>query len=269
MGKLFSTNFFKVIFVVAAFGMLVLFNPSDVFNPVRSVMFVATYPLGKVFSFVSLKIANTKDFLGSIGKLARESEYLLMKNQELLAENSRLQNVENENIQLREQLGMLPREKFALEPASVIGIDVKGSGGWMEVDKGMKDGVSEGMPVIVSKGVLIGKVQQVGIATSQIQLITNPKSTVNIMTAKNGSMGVVRGEYGLGLSLDMVMQSDPLSIGDAIVTSGIGGNFPKGLYVGTLQEIHSSESNLFQQGVVTSPVQVSKLQFVFILKKSL
>lgn len=264
-----SLRFFKILVLAVVFWLLVLLNPWKIFNPLRSIMLTVTYPISKVSYAVSLRLVNTKHFLASIGQLARENENLLRKNQELASENARLGSVENENIVLREQLEMLPREKFELKEGSVIGLDMKGSGGWIEIDKGTKDGIIEGMPVIVSKGVLIGKIEQVGLATSQVQLITNPKSTVNIMTAKNGSMGVVRGEYGLGLSLDMVLQSDQLSAGDAVVTSGIGGNFPKGLYVGTLQEIHPSEDNLFQQGVVVSPVQMAKLQFVFVIMKSL
>ena len=264
-----SLKFFKVFVVAVVFGLLILLNPWKIFNPLRSIALTISYPVSKFFYGISLKITDTKDFLASIGQLGKDNEILLRKNQELTSENARLQNVENENIELREQLGMLPREKFELRAASVIGLDMKGSGGWMEIDKGSKDGMVAGMPVIVSKGVLIGKIEEVYFATARVQLITNPKSTVNIMTAKGGSMGVVKGEYGLGLSLDMVLQSDQLNVGDAIVTSGVGGNFPRGLYVGTLQEIHPSEDNLFQQGVIVSPVQIAKSQFVFVVMRNL
>jgi rod shape-determining protein MreC len=269
MNKFFSLKLFKIILITIVFGLLIFLNPYYIFNPIRSVIFVVASPFEKIAYSLSTKISGIGNFLSSIGQLSAENEKLLKDNQILSIENVKLQNVENENNQLREQLGMLPKNKFELVPASVIGVDTKGIGSWIEIDKGSKDGLSEGMAVIVSKGILIGKVQAVGISTAQIQLITNPKSTINVMTSKNGSMGIVKGEYGLGMILDMVLQSDQLNVGDSLVTSGIGGNLPKGLYVGTLQEVHPSDDHLFQQATVVSPAQISKLQFVFVIKKSL
>jgi rod shape-determining protein MreC len=65
----------------------------------------------------------------------------------------------------------------------------------------------------------------------------------------------------------MILQTDTIKIGDNIVTSGVGGGIPRGLYVGTVQEVHDSDDHLFQQAVIVSPLQVSKLQIVFIIKK--
>jgi rod shape-determining protein MreC len=264
-----KTRLYKIVLITAFFGLLVFLNPYYIFNPIRSVLLLVSYPFSKITYSFSLKVSNIKSFVSSIGNLSLENEKLIRENQILTFENAKFQNIENENVQLREQLGMLPRDKFNLKSVSVISVDTKGLGSWIEIDKGSKDGMAIGMPVIVSKGVLIGKIQEIGISTSKVQLITNPKSTVNVMTSKNSSMGVIKGEYGLGMILDMVLQSDSLNIGDSVVTSGIGGSFPKGLYVGTIQEIHPSDDHLFQQAVVISPVAISKLQFVFVIKDAL
>lgn len=150
----------------------------------------------------------------------------------------------------------------------MVSADPNGTGNWIEIDKGSYDGVKEGMPVIVSKGVLIGRVQEIGFKNSKIILLTNPKSMVNVMTLENGTKGVVRGEYGLGIIFDMILQADTIKTGDGVVTSGVGGDIPRGLFVGSVQEIHPSGDHLFQQAVVIAPIQTSKLQMVFVVRDS-
>ena len=84
-------------------------------------------------------------------------------------------------------------------------------------------------------------------------------------TVQTGAKGVIKGEYGLGLIFDMILQTDSIQSGDEIVTSGIGGQLPRGLLVGTVQNVHASDDHLFQQATVVSPLQISKLQFVFVV----
>ena len=88
------------------------------------------------------------------------------------------------------------------------------------------------------------------------------------MTVESGAKGVAKGEYGLGIIFDMVLQTDSINTGDSVITSGIGGEIPRGLYVGTIQEIHQSDDHLFQQAVLTAPIQFSKLQIVFVIKSN-
>lgn len=252
---------------MAAFLLMLIFaNPYNLFNPFRGIVTTVFSPFQKVFYSFSYGYNNTKDFLGSIGQLKNENEKLIREKQELLAKNAMLSDTENENKILREQIGLLPREKFDLIAASVISQDPHGMGNWLELDKGSDDGISEGMSVIVSRGILLGRVQEVSAKSSKVILLTNSKSTVNGITTKNSAKGIVKGEYGLGILFDMVLQTDSIQVGDEVVTSGIGEEFPRGLFVGVIQEVHNSDDNLFQQAVISSPVQVSKLQMVFIVK---
>lgn len=266
MRGLFSTKLFKVFFVSAFLVLLVLVNPYDVAGPFQSVVVTVLSPFQKVSYALSYEYANIRDFLSSIGQLKNENEKLIKENQELISKNAMLLDVENENGVLREQINILPRDKYDLLAANIISQDPHGMGNWIEIDKGSDDGISVGMSVIVSKGILLGRVQDVQRGTSKIILLTNSKSAVNAMTTKNPAKGIVKGEYGLGIILDMILQTDSIQVGDSVVTSGIGGEFPRGLFVGLIQEIHNSGDNLFQQAVISSPIQVSKLQMVFVVK---
>jgi rod shape-determining protein MreC len=262
----FSGKFFKLIAVLVISGFLVFLNPYDVFNPIRSVFFVIFSPFQKVAYGLTFEISEIKNFLSSIGQLKKENENLIKENREFLAEKSRLEEMGRENEMLRQDLKLLPRDKFNLEGGSVISQDFYGQGDWIEIDKGSSNGIEKEMPVIVDSGILIGKIGEVYPTTSKVILLSNPDSAVNAVDSKTDSKGVVRGEYGLGIIMDMVLQSESLNQGDDIITSGIGKGFPRGLLIGKVQEIGSSGDRLFKRAIISSPVDFSRLRFVFVIK---
>jgi len=260
------TKLFKVILVVAVFGLLVFLNPGKIFNPVRSFYFGITYPFQKSFYFVSYKTSQISKFFSSIGNLKQENERLIGENQGLVAKNAMLNDMKKENTILRSQLELAPRGKFNLQSASIIGQDPNGLGSWIVIDKGEKDGIRKNMPVIVSDGILVGKIDETYFSSSKVILITNPQSSVNAVVSETEAKGIVRGEFGLGLILDMVLQTDVIQKDDEVITSGIGGDVPRGLVIGRIQEIYPSQDKLFQQAVVTPLAKFSKLRLVFVIK---
>lgn len=268
MKKFSSSKLFKTLIVLIVFGFLVFFNPKNFFDPMRGVLSVLVYPF-QIFSYsIFYKAGNVRDFFLSIGQLKDENRTMVKENQNLLAENAKLRDMERENIFLREQVGLLPRDKFELEAVSVISQDPQGSGNWIEINKGSSEGISEGMTVIVSQGILIGRIQQVFSGKSKVMLLSNPKSVIGVAVSQSGAKGIAKGEYGLGVIVDSILQADIVNVGDEIVTTGIGGDVPRGLLVGTVQQVRPSNDRLFQQAVISSPINVSKLETVFIVKEN-
>ena len=264
----FHTKLFKVLIVLVIAGFLVFFNPYNFFNPIRSAFFAVFSPVQKITYNVTFEISGIKRFLFSIGQLKTENEQLIRENRGLLAEKIKLEEIGKENDILRQELNLLPKEKFNLEGASVISQDFYGQGDWIEIDKGERNGIEKEMPVIVDSGVLIGKVSEVFSTSSKVMLISNPDSTVNAVDSKTESKGVVRGEYGLGIIMDMVLQSENLNQGDEIITSGIGKGFPRGLFIGRVGDVGFSPDKLFKKALISSPVDFSRLQFVFVIKEN-
>ena len=97
-------------------------------------------------------------------------------------------------------------------------------------------------------------------------LLTNPQSNINAYDAQSRAKGIARGDYGLGIVLDMVLDSDSINAGENVMTSEIGQNVPSGLLIGTVQEVRPSADRLYQQAIISSPVKVSKLEYVFVIK---
>ena len=122
------------------------------------------------------------------------------------------------------------------------------------------------MPVIVSDSIIMGKVSEVLAHTSKVSLLSDSQSVVNVVDVETGARGVLRGEYGLGILMDMVSQQDGLNKDDTIITSGLGGDIPRGLLVGKINEVKFSSDKLFQQAIITPRIKYSKQDTVFVIK---
>ncbi len=265
--KYLSSKVIKFIIISVTCLLLIFLNPKGLFNPFRTVFLKIAYPFQETFYVVGRDISEVFSFLGSIGAMKTENEKLVRENNSLASEVASLQETKKENETLREQLNLVPKDKFNLEPSFVIGQDPQSFGSWLVIDKGSSEGIEVGMPVIVSDGILIGKIDEVTSGSSKVNLLTDSNSAVNVSDLETGAKGLIKGAYGLGLSMDMVAQADVLNQGDTVITSGLDGETPRGLLVGMVQEVKISSDRLFQQAIIMPRVRYQNLSIVFIIKK--
>ena len=266
--KYITSKIVKLALVCIICLVLIFINPKGVCNPLRGFFFRISIPFQRVFYSTSEKGGEFIFFLSSISELKNENAKLIRENNFLAAQVANLEQEKQENIMLREQLNLLPKDKFDLVGGFVVGQDPQGLSSWVLIDKGEKDGIKPGMAAIVSDGILIGKVDEVYSHSAKINFLVNVNSSVNVLDLETGAKGIVRGEYGLGLMLDMVKQTDLLNEGDSIVTSGLGSKIPKGLLVGKIKEITISKDKLFQEAAINSRVKYTNLDTIFIIKSS-
>lgn len=264
--KFHQTKFFRALIVFGALLVLVIFPPRFLFDPLRSFLSTISQPVERFFSATAYTVRDSASFLASIGDLKRDNERLQQENGELMSENAALREFSKENAVLRRELGLLPRTTYDLAGAEVIGRGTAFGESLLVVDRGFRHGLKKNMPVIVDKGVLIGRVSEVFPFSSTILLLTHPSSAVNGETTTSGAKGIIKGEHGLGLLFDVVLQSDTLAIGDSIMTSGLDVGIPRGLLVGTLQEPGLTPDRLYQRASLVSPVQFEDLRYVFVIK---
>lgn len=251
---------------MAFFAFLVVWNPKNLFNPFQEIFSKASYGFQKFFSSTGNSVEGLFGFLGSISNLKEENENLIKENNYLSSELAKLQEEKKENEVLREQLKLSPRDNFELENAFIIGQDPQRLESWIMIDKGSLSGIAIGMPVIVSNGILVGKIEEVSRDVSKVALLTNSSSVINAIDLNTDAKGVVVGKYGLGLLLDLVAQTDVLDRGDDIITSGLGGDMPRGLLIGKIQEATFSSDKLFQQAIITPKIKYSNLRIVSVIK---
>lgn len=256
---------YKVLFLIGIFFALILWNPYQVFRPVRMVFGFIAIPFERVSSVVAFHVDSWVEFFGSVGDLKNTNDFLEHENIRLAAENVKLLDVQKENEILRNELQLIPRKTFKLESATVVGQDMKNFGNWILIDKGLSSGIQKGMTVIVDQGVFIGRIEEVLSDSSRVSLVTNPESMINGIDVKTEAKGIVKGQHGLGAMFDMVLQSDVLNVGDDIITSGLGGDVPRGLFLGKIESITSSDDRLFQRATIILPVNISRLRVVSVI----
>lgn len=261
-----KSKLFIVFVVLAVFGLVIVKNPAGLFTPIQRVGQIIFIPVQHLGTALGYSFGSVTGIFEGVTKLKNENQELQKKNLELLAKNAALEQLGAENTELRRNLELLPRGEREFLGASVIARDPSGLQGFFTIDKGEKSGVREGMAVVVETGVLVGRVTDVFAETATVTLVTHQESVVNVETSKTAIKGVARGEHGISVVLDMVEQGKELHDGDTIITSGLGGVFPKGLLLGTLSSIRFSEDKLFQQATITPPVDLKTLRFVFLIR---
>lgn len=267
--KFTQTKLFRALITFGVVWIVVAFSPAWLIAPVRTSLMTVALPFQKTFSVLAFEVSDTFRFFSSIGELKSENERLEKERLQYLAESAKFSDVSKENDELRRELGLIPRNKFSLKAAEVIGRDVSGLGNWLSINQGSLDGIEKGMPVIVDNGILVGKVVEVFPVNARVMLLSNPESVMNGIALDTEAKGIVKGEYGLGLLFGMVLQADTLKAGDTVVTSGLGGDMPKGLLIGTIQETRFSDDHLFQQASLISPVRFDRLRYVFVIENTL
>lgn len=192
-----------------------------------------------------------------------ENRELREENRELRAVLPQAEEVRLENERLRLLLDFKEEQEIATLPARVIAEDASSWFRTVTIDKGREHGVSEGMPVVVAEGV-VGRVVRSSPRFARVLLITDASSAVASLLQGNRARGVCRGQ-GEQLVFDFVLRQEEVGIGDRVVTSGMGGVFPKGLVIGLVNSVERHEFGLFQAIKVTPVVDFSHLEEVLVL----
>jgi rod shape-determining protein MreC len=176
-------------------------------------------------------------------ELARENEQLGSLVRQLASERNHFKEIDQENEILRDMLGMEKEREYELLPSRPVFFSHEGV---MILDRGARDKVREGMPVITEEKILAGIVTNVYENFSQVTLPSHQSSTFDGLVLGQDLYGVVQGEGG-GAIFDFIPPEATLERGSVVMTSRIGGVFPEGLLVGQIDEIRKVDVASFQQ----------------------
>jgi len=166
-------------------------------------------------------------------------------------------------LHLEELLEFKEKQDFNPLVARVVG---KEPAYWFQtivVDRGESDDVLEGMIAITPRGA-VGQVIHAGENYCKILLANAPSSAIDAMIQKNRIRGILKGAGEKGYVLNYVQKNVDVSVGDHIVTAGIGGVFPAGIPLGKVSVVHKKRRGMFQEIEVTPGVDFQKLEYVFI-----
>lgn len=197
------------------------------------------------------------------------------ENDELRAENQRLReklaDATRDAKAARELDGLLELRERIAAPTVAARVVAVGTTPYFRVtrivlDRGVGD-VAEGMPVVAPQGV-VGRVKRVYGHYADVALAVDPTSAVDVLVPRTGSRGVLRGVGGdnvYACRVEYLLRSEEVRTDDLVVTSGLGGVFPRDIPVGRVRKIAQSEYGLYQEVEVAPAVDFSHLRAVVVI----
>ncbi|MHB1319338.1 MAG: rod shape-determining protein MreC [Anaerolineae bacterium] len=234
-------------------------------NPVRDSLTGVISPLQLVFSRAVSPLVHQLEGLGRGADLLRENRELKNEVVDLRGQLVLLREAQVENEDLRRQLDYKSAvPSFQLIAAEVIGRDPSSYLQYLIIDRGLDDGVRQGMPVLTDAG-LVGRVARVSQGSSQVMLLTDSQSSVGAYIQRSRATGVVQGQLGPDLVMRYILQEETVVVGDVVLTSGLGGAFPKRLVIGQVVETRQTDVDMHQEAIVAPAVLLSELESVLVL----
>jgi len=135
---------------------------------------------------------------------------------------------------------------------------------YLIINRGSDDGIRRGMPVVSSQG-LVGRVASVTAKAARVQLITDPGLSVNIRLQNSGAEALLTGSLTGDLTLEAIPQNAKVEIGDLVLTSGLGGNFPPNILIGQVTGVRRRPVELFQTANIQPIVDFAQLKIVLVI----
>ncbi len=259
-----SSRLLLVVISVFLCVALIMLSVSGVLSPVQGIL--AT-PLQFLQGLANSFVTRVSNFAEGIVEL----QSLQQRNRELEAALAAYQSEIVELREIRSDYDRIAaflkytrsRENEEFLVADVIGRDISAFNRVIQINRGTRDGLREGMPVVTEDG-LVGRISRVSANASQVTLITDTVSSVNARLLSSRAEGAVQGQVG-GLRMTFIDLGTRVQEGDTVITSGLGGNFPEGIIIGQVTSVRQAESELFREAEVRSLNNFDRLENVMVI----
>lgn len=238
-------------------------------RPVQSFITQLTAPAQLSATGVTSSVEGFLTSLVRLRTLEQEYAALQTRAEQLEAENNTLREVEQENERLRSLLKFAEtRPRLELRGAQivarVIGEESTNFSETILIDLGAVHGIRTGMPVVTDQG-LVGRISEVTENISKVLLLNDVGSSASALLAESRLNGIVHGSASGDLIMDFIPQGPTFTVGEAVLSSGLGGKFPRGLAIGVIESIDSQPNAVFQTARVHPAVDFGSLELVMVI----
>jgi len=201
------------------------------------------------------------------GDLAKTNQQLTDEVRRLTVENAQLETRLEESQQISQQEDFIAASGLVAITAKVIGRTPAANWQAIIIDKGSEDGIEVDFPLVSAEGIIIGKIFEVKKSSAQAILINDSRSRIAALVENESkSQGVVIGEHGLSLKMELIGQNEVVKEGETVVTSGLEPTIPRGLVIGKISRVLAEPNSFFQTAFIQSLVKVDSLVVVSVLK---
>ena len=232
----------------------------------QSIVQTITYPLQASASSIAYTFKNFWSSYISLVDVNKENK--LLRNKILDMEEKMSQHIENsvQFLRLRDQLLFASKKITEKIFAEIIGESTDNNHHISLINRGSNQLVKRNYVVLRKEG-LVGRIQSVSPFQSSVQLITDHRSRVPALIQRNRIRGLIYGTHE-GLEMRQINQHAKIKIGDRVISSGLGGLYPKGLLIGWVKEIRHQKHELFKTAILDIAVDFNQIEEVFVIVPS-
>lgn len=257
----------KIFFILLILlGFLVIYFTNNFISKNNiNIMQTIYYPFGKSIFYINKKIDNIKVYFISLETLSNENLELKkeIQNYSLLLQD--YEEILKENTRIRKILNLKFKEKKTLKLANIIG---KSPDMWHKEiisDIGKNEDIKINNTVISYSG-LIGRIKEVNNKTSKIQTINDPSVWVSVQNNRSRSTCMLKSDINNKAKLYYINDKSDFKVNDIIITSGLGGLYPKGIPVGIVSKINKVSGDIIPEVYIDLLNDFSNIEEVIILK---
>lgn len=231
---------------------------------VRGAFQTVTSPVRYIGATVSLPFQGLGNIFANLTADQETLSELKQQNAELQARNAELEEAEHTAKSLQDLLNL--QDSYSLQSTGAR-ITSGSSDSWtstVTINLGTSSGVGVGMPVTASNGV-IGQIIESGLTSSTVRLLTDENSSVSAMVQSSRAQGMLNGSATGQLTLDLISTDQTVEVGDVVVTSGLGGVFPKGLPLGKVTNVEKNPGSLYLEVSVEAFASTENFEEVLVI----
>jgi rod shape-determining protein MreC len=260
-------SFFK--WVAAVIALLLLFIlPGSCTARFKGIFKDTITPIQQLLLKTTQSLKEGADTVRGFGGMMAENRRLSEELIYLQARLVQLENLEQENRHLQDQLDFYGRQKHSLIPCQIVARTINGWWQSVRLDKGRAQGIEANRAVISPDG-LIGRTDEVSMNTAEVLLLSDPACKVSVRVRRTGSFGLVigRGVNAQGYPvarMQFIHKDAPVRAGDTVVTSGLGGVFPKDILIGYIESVGMEEAGLYQYADIIPKAVTELMDVVFV-----
>ena len=269
MFKFISTFRLQFLIIATFIGLFMLMSvthTNEDTSRFQSVVQTLTYPIQVSVTSVASTFKNL--WYSYISLIDANEENKLLRQQILDIEEKMNQHIENsvQFLRLRDQLLFASKKITEKIFAEIIGESADNNHDISLINRGSNQLVQRNYIVLRKEG-LVGRIQSVSPFQSSVQLITDHRSRVSALIQRNRIRGLIYGTHK-GLEMRQINQHANIKIGDRVISSGLGGLYPKGLLIGWVREIRHQKHELFKTAVLDSAVDFNQIEELFVIVPS-
>lgn len=244
---------------------LMFLSQAGLLAPVEGIAAIPLNFISGIFNNIALNLTGGITDLAELQNLRQRNADLEEALAQFQSELVELREIASDYQRLTELLDYTTRatnQEFVA--ADVINVDQTSLLRTITINRGARDGITPGMPVVSGQG-LIGRILDVSANASRVLLITDRNSAISARLQTTRVEGSVLGQLSGNLRMSMIPLGQPIGVGDLVITSGLGGNFPPDIVIGVVTSIRQFEFELYQEAEVTSLNNFDTLEFVLVM----